>query len=115
MQPARSFSSPPLNEALRERLHSYHLTDREEQIVGLVLEGLSNRAIGQSCSITEQTVKDHLKHIYRKMGVGRRTALIAALLRFPPTVIGKPAAQDRGEEVRAGAHRSRPPDDEGAD
>ncbi len=115
MQPARPSYSHLLVEVLRERLHLYRLTHREEQIVELLLEGLSNKAIGQSCSITEQTVKDHLKHIYRKMGVRRRTALIATLLRFPPTVIGKPPAQDRGDEVRAGGHRSRPPDNEAAD
>ena len=115
MQPARSFSSHLLTDALSERLHSYRLTRREEQIVELVLEGMSNKAIGRSCSITEQTVKDHLKHIYRKMGVRRRTALIATLLRFPPTVIGKPPAQNRGDELRAGAQQSRRWDDETGD
>ncbi len=115
MQPMHPFSSHQLTDALRERLHLYRLTQREEQIVGLLLEGLSNKAIGQSCSVTEQTVKDHLKHIYRKTGVRRRTALIATLLRFPPTVIGKPAAQERGDEVRAGAYWSRRQGEDSAD
>jgi len=46
----------------------------------LILHGLSNKAIAAGCHITEQTVKDHLKHVYRKMGVHQRTAAIAKLL-----------------------------------
>lgn len=86
MEPARPIFSHLLSDVLRERMQFYHLTRREEQIVGLLLNGLSNRQIAQRCRITEQTVKDHLKHIYRKMGVGQRTALIATLLQFSPRI-----------------------------
>ena len=84
MEPARPIFFDLLSDVLRERMQLYHLTRREEQIVGLLLNGLSNRQIAQRCRITEQMVKDHLKHIYRKMGVGQRIALIAALLQFSP-------------------------------
>ncbi len=67
---------------LHERIDFYSLTQRESQIARLLLEGLTNRQIAQLCSITEQTAKDHLKHIYRKMGVHHRTALISLLLKF---------------------------------
>ncbi len=80
MQTARPFSSHLLADVLRERLPLYRLTQREEQIVELILRGLSNKAIAADCRITEQTVKDHLKHVYRKMGVHQRTAVIAKLL-----------------------------------
>ena len=39
-----------------ERLGSYSLTYREKHIVGLLLQGLSNKVIARACSITEQTV-----------------------------------------------------------
>lgn len=77
------FTSHQFEDLVSERLQSYSLTDREKQIVGLLLEGLSNKAIAQGCNITEQTVKDHLKHVYRKMGVRQRTALMASLLQLP--------------------------------
>ena len=69
-----------LRDAIDVRLQSYRLTHREKQIVGLLLQGLSNKDIAWSCNIREQTVKDHLKHAYRKIGVSRRTALMATLL-----------------------------------
>lgn len=80
MQSAGLFPSNLLRTVLLERLRSYRLTYREEQIVDLILQGLSNRAIAADCHITEQTVKDHLKHVYRKMGVHQRAAAIAKLL-----------------------------------
>lgn len=76
----RPFRSDLLRSVLRERAQSYQLTYREGQIVDLIMQGLSNKAIAAGCHITEQTVKDHLRHVYRKMGVHQRTAVIAKLL-----------------------------------
>ena len=66
---------------LRTCLETYLLTVREVQIVLLVLQGMSNKEIARTCSITEQTVKDHLKHAYGKMGVHQRAALCAKVFR----------------------------------
>ena len=38
-----------------------------------VARGLSNREIGQQLWISEQTVKFHLRNVYRKLGVSSRT------------------------------------------
>lgn len=94
MQSNRPRPSHMLSDVLRERLQSHGLTCREEQIVELILYGLSNKAIATGCRITEQTVKDHLKHVYRKMGVHQRTAVIAKLLQFSPAILRQPSAQD---------------------
>ncbi len=67
--------------ALRVHLEKYSLTERETEIVLLVLRGMSNKEIARSCSIREQTVKDHLKHAYGKVGVHQRSALHATVLR----------------------------------
>ncbi len=93
MQPNRPLPSDLLSNVLVERLKSYRLTSREEQIVDLILRGLSNKAIAAGCEITEQTVKDHLKHVYRKMGVHQRTAVIAKLLQFSPGVLSRPSTR----------------------
>lgn len=82
MESNRPLPSRLLKGVLGKRLKFYGLTYREEQIFDLVLQGLSNRAIALGCHITEQTVKDHLKNVYRKMGVHQRTAAIAKLLQF---------------------------------
>jgi DNA-binding NarL/FixJ family response regulator len=53
------------------------LTSREQQIVLMVLEGLSNKDIGRRRDLSEGTVKVHLHNIYRKCRVNNRTALTA--------------------------------------
>ncbi|KJK44276.1 LuxR family transcriptional regulator [Lentzea aerocolonigenes] len=54
------------------------LTRREAEVLGLVADGLSNQAIGARLHLTEGTVKSHLARIYTKLGVGSRTAAVAA-------------------------------------
>ena len=52
------------------------LTDREEQIVQLVAEGLPNGEIASKLSVSAHTVKNHLFRIYEKLGVSTRSELI---------------------------------------
>lgn len=59
---------------------TYRLTRRESAIVAIMIPGLSNKAIASSCGITVQTVKDHLKSVYAKVGVHQRTALVARVI-----------------------------------
>jgi DNA-binding NarL/FixJ family response regulator len=49
------------------------LTKREVEMLKAVARGLSNHAIGKEMWVTEQTVKFHLRNIYRKLGVTSRT------------------------------------------
>jgi len=53
------------------------LTDRERQIMRLVSEGLSNKAIGRRLNIADGTIKQHLHHIYQKLEINNRTVLAA--------------------------------------
>jgi two-component system, NarL family, nitrate/nitrite response regulator NarL len=53
------------------------LTDRERQIIRLVCEGLSNKEIGRRLNITDGTIKVHLHHIFEKLEIGNRTALVS--------------------------------------
>ena len=55
------------------------LTEREVQILALVADGASNRAIASKLFVSENTVKFHLKNIYSKLAVtGRAQAIHAA-------------------------------------
>jgi two-component system nitrate/nitrite response regulator NarL len=51
------------------------LTTRERQVVFVLSEGATNREIGRRLRVAEGTVKVHLHHIYRKLGIPNRTAL----------------------------------------
>jgi len=52
------------------------LTDRELEVVTLLCQGLSNAAIAQRLWLTEKTVKNHLNHIFAKLGVRSRTEAV---------------------------------------
>ncbi|MDF3305923.1 helix-turn-helix transcriptional regulator [Rhodococcus sp. T2V] len=53
------------------------LTDRESDVVRLILTGASNSAIAEELVITVDTVKSHVKRILRKLGATNRAELIA--------------------------------------
>jgi len=55
------------------------LTNREMEVLTMVLQGASNREIADSSSISERTVKTHLYRVYRKLNVKSRTKAIALL------------------------------------
>src|SRR5580658_2117049 len=56
------------------------LTQRERQVLGLLVQGMSNRKIARTLRISESTVKNHLHAIFLKMDVTDRTQAIAAIL-----------------------------------
>lgn len=57
------------------------LTDREVTILGLVASGNANKEIGWQLSISEDTVKAHLRSIFAKLGVNDRTQAVTSALR----------------------------------
>jgi len=63
------------------------LTDREREVLSLVAEGMSNRAVASRLRITERTVEAHVTQIFRKLGLAdtpdqhRRVSAVLAFLR----------------------------------
>jgi DNA-binding CsgD family transcriptional regulator len=58
----------------------YNLSRREAQVALCCVEGLTNAEIGERLFVSCQTIKFHLRHIYAKFGVKRRTELVSRLL-----------------------------------
>jgi len=52
------------------------LTPREEQVVALVADGLSNRGVARELGLSEHTVKKYLFRIFDKLGVSTRVELV---------------------------------------
>jgi DNA-binding NarL/FixJ family response regulator len=52
------------------------LSERETVVLEAVARGLSNREIGRQLWISEQTVKFHLRNVYRKLGISSRTEAV---------------------------------------
>ncbi|WP_405725576.1 response regulator transcription factor [Streptomyces sp. NBC_00028] len=57
------------------------LTGREREVVRLMADGHSNRAIAGALYLSEATVKTHLVRVYRKLGVDNRAAAVAEAVR----------------------------------
>jgi DNA-binding NarL/FixJ family response regulator len=72
------------------RRSEFSLTQRENDILGLLAEGRSNREIAQSLYLSEKTVKAHLAAIFRKLGVTNRTqaAMAAVSMGVGPYPVG---------------------------
>jgi DNA-binding NarL/FixJ family response regulator len=57
------------------------LSQRESEVLALMVAGLSNRAIAGRLFLSEETVKTHSRGIYRKLDVSDRAGAVAAALR----------------------------------
>ena len=55
----------------------HDLTEREREILALMIEGLNNRMIGERLIISSSTVKNHVSSILSKMGTASRTQAVA--------------------------------------
>lgn len=65
-----------VNETLPNEGWKDRLTEREQQVAGLILESQTNKEIAATLEITERTVKAHVHNIFEKLGVSDRLALV---------------------------------------
>lgn len=73
IEPAKSSQIAPII------VEAYCLTPREQQITQAVARGLSNQEIAAEMFLSSYTVRDHLKAVFAKVGVGSRGELVAKL------------------------------------
>jgi two-component system NarL family response regulator len=76
-----AYLQPKVAAKLAQRVQEEALTEREAQILKLLAEGRSNRAIGQVLAISESTVKSHLKTLFVKLDATSRAEAIALAAR----------------------------------
>ena len=57
------------------------LTDREQEVLQLILSGKSNREIAAALFISENTVKTHIRNIFSKYDVSSRVELVSTILK----------------------------------
>jgi DNA-binding NarL/FixJ family response regulator len=74
----------PMKDTLlsRESLELLGLTNREAEILLGIAQGKTNKQIATSLYVSPLTVKTHLQHVYRKLGVESRTEALARALEF---------------------------------
>jgi len=83
----RTLIPPGIAAKLADRLPAEELTPKELEVLRLLVRGKPNKLIGADLSITELTVKTHVKSLFRKLNVLSRTEAVAVaarkgLLRF---------------------------------
>lgn len=66
------------------------VTEREEEVISLVLEGLTNKEIAHRLCIADSTVRYHLTNIFDKIGVPSRQKLLVHTHRFRSTSTSSP-------------------------
>ena len=73
---SRSMDITACRQALKEK---YELSDREIEVLELLARGDSNNTIAESLHISVNTVKSHIKRIYKKLGISSRLQLMNLL------------------------------------
>lgn len=63
-----------------EKDHVEKLSEREREILDRVAKGLRNKEIGHALSVSENTIRSHLRNIYEKLQVGSRAEAVAKFL-----------------------------------
>jgi two-component system, NarL family, response regulator LiaR len=77
--PTHPLDAPELAWPMRSR----GLTARESEAVALLVGGLRNREIADAMYVSVDTVKTHLRNVYRKLGVRNRAEVVAKALADP--------------------------------
>jgi DNA-binding NarL/FixJ family response regulator len=76
-QVSREQSARDKRDARQLARERFGLTQREQDVLVLLCEGLSNAAIARQLALAEKTVKNHLHHAFAKLQVGSRTEAVA--------------------------------------
>ena len=74
-------SAPAVRSAAEDDLVLEALTPREEDVLNLLVEGLSNREIGEKLFLSEGTVKNYVSNIIAKLQANDRTHAVVTALR----------------------------------
>ena len=76
---AVTLDAAPADDLAPLLMRAWGLTRREREVARLVIDGRSTEDIATALFVSVHTVRDHLKMIFGKVGVGRRQELVAAL------------------------------------
>lgn len=74
--------------ATRPPAPGYDLTDREREVLALIVEGLNNREIAERLTISRSTVKNHVSNIFSKLDITSRTEAVALAIQHNLVVLG---------------------------
>jgi NarL family two-component system response regulator LiaR len=71
-----------INASTQEPVPGHDLTEREREVLVLMVEGLNNTQIAGRLTVSPSTIKSHVSNILAKLGVESRTEAVALSLRY---------------------------------
>lgn len=77
----KRYIPPDVAMKLADRMDVEDLTEREQDVLKLLVLGTSTTALAEALNISEGTVKFHINHIFQKLGVNDRTQAVVTALR----------------------------------
>jgi FixJ family two-component response regulator len=77
------------------------LSDREREVMSLVVSGRMNKQVGDELGISNFTVKAHRRHVMKKMQAGSLAELVTIAAKLHTQATRRPRPHRRGEETRA--------------
>ena len=83
MERYRESESSPQTRCVRAA-RAYGLTRREEDMLLLIVEGRTQPEIARALYVSRDTVKTHVRNLYRKMGVSGKAELVEAMSAAEP-------------------------------
>lgn len=80
--PPQLMEGEPLQPPKEHKLSEFGITERQADVLKLLVKGFTNAEIARQLSIAENTVKQHAHAAYRALGVGSRTEAMVVLARL---------------------------------
>lgn len=77
-----------LPELVSAKLEYYELSNRETEVMKELMSGLEYQEIADKLFISLETVRSHVKNIFRKLGVSSRAEANARILNIQPRLVG---------------------------
>jgi DNA-binding CsgD family transcriptional regulator len=93
------------NTAAEQAKEMFRLTDREVAVVQNLLKGWTNKEIANALGVTEQTVKEHIKHIMEKTKTTTRTGVLVQIARLS---VERPTPENDDPPASSNATRKSP-------
>jgi DNA-binding NarL/FixJ family response regulator len=71
------FLQQPQEDSAKTDVPDYNLSNREKEVLSCLVKGMSYKMIADSCHISYETVRSHMKNIYEKLHVASMTEAVA--------------------------------------
>lgn len=70
------------NNILEYNFIKFKITQKEKEVIRLLIEGKSSKELSRILNISKNTVSNHIRNIYKKAGVNNRVMLVNTLIKY---------------------------------